>query len=186
MDGNDKDEPRCKPSPEPYLGKGKGIDPREFGALEGVDLHELSPEAQVAEYERLARAYQRMKDIAESGTYQTEPRNRKPHKKRSKKRNKKSHKDDDSSSESSSESSSDSSSSDSSDSSSSDSSRNTSEDEHRKSKRRMASQREAERAMAAYKKRGWQRPDVVVVSNNALLRKEHTDGQSQGQERTTI
>ena len=49
-DGNDEDEPRRKPSPEPYLGKGKGIDPREFGALEGVDLHELSPEAQVAEY----------------------------------------------------------------------------------------------------------------------------------------
>ena len=40
--------------------------------------------------------------------------------------------------------------------------------------------------MAAYKKRGWQRPDVVVVSNNTLLRKERTDGQSQGQERTTI
>ena len=40
--------------------------------------------------------------------------------------------------------------------------------------------------MAAYKKRGWQRPDTVVVSNNALLRKEHTDGQSQGQGRTTI
>ena len=75
MDGNNEDELHHKPSPKLYLGKGKGIDPREFGALEGVDLHELSPEAQVAEYERLARAYQRMKDIAESGTYQTEPRN---------------------------------------------------------------------------------------------------------------
>ena len=123
----------------------------------------------MAEYEQLACAYQYIKDIVESGTYQMEPRNQKPCKKRSKKCNKKSCKDDNSSSESSSELSS-----------------NTSEDKCHKSKWWLASQHEAERAIAAYKKRGWQWPDAVVVSNNTLLQKECMDGQSQGQGQMTI
>ena len=78
---------------ETHQDKGKGIDPDKLGTLEGIDPWELTPEAQLAEYECLKSVYMHLRNRMNQSTYQEKAESARKHHKNSCKHNKEPNKD---------------------------------------------------------------------------------------------
>ena len=160
MDGDHEPRYHHEEEIKTHQDKGKGIDPDELGTLEGIDPWELTPKAQLAEYECLKSTYMWLRNRVNQSTYQEKAESARKRHKNSHKHNKESNED-----------------------SLPDSSSDNSDQSCHHSKKRKSSQRKAEKKMRAHHHKGWNHPDTVITINNEYLCKEWKKEKSEKQKK---